>query len=171
MLPSHRLLLLCHEGLQQTFFHWISEIPIFLTPEGKQDICKFAVNIILPQFSKIITPAHALYRTCSACTSRGMALFVSTSLPSILCGLLAWHSSSMATFSYVMKPKPLDLRRKKISIVILTQPFFSHKHPFRFKKIHLAGLNFKFFLPFCLRICHDNTVCNCSPLFKVGFKC
>lgn len=171
MLPSHRLLLLCHEGLQQTFFHWISEIPIFLTPEGKQDICKFAVNIILSQFSKIITLAHSLYRTCSACTSRGMALFVSTSLPSILCGLLAWHSSSMATFSYVMKPKPLDLRKKKLSIVILTQPFFSHKSPFRLKKIHLAGLNFNFFLPFCLRICHDNTVCNCSPLFKVGFKC
>lgn len=167
MLPSHRLLLLCHEGLQQTFFHWISEIPIFLTPEGKQDICKFAVNIILSQFSKIITPAHALYRTCSACTSRGMALFVSTSLPSILCGLLAWHSSSMATFSYVMKPKPLDLRKKKN----INSYIDSTLSPFRFKKIHLAGLNFKFFLPFCLRICHDNTVCNCSPLFKVGFKC
>lgn len=49
-------------------------------------------------------------------TSRGTARFVSTSRPSILCGLLAIASSTIDDFEYVIKPKPRDLNYKYLKL-------------------------------------------------------
>ena len=44
-------------------------------------------------------------------TSRGTARFVSTVLPSTLCGLASWAASTMEECVYVTNPKPLDLHK------------------------------------------------------------
>lgn len=56
------------------------------------------------------TKKEAMYRNSVwKLTSRGTALLVSTTRPSMLCGLLDMASSTIFDSEYVMKPNPRDL--------------------------------------------------------------